>query len=302
MPIKVPDHLPAKEKLKQENIFVMDESRAYRQDIRPLKIIILNLMPLKEKTETQLLRLLANSPLQIDVYLLHTNSYTSQNTPHDHLSTFYKTFEDVRSEKYDGLIITGAPIEKLDFEQVTYWEELTDIMEWSLTNVTSTLHLCWGALAGLYHHHGVSKQNLEEKIFGVFTHHTNESKAKLLSGFDEEFLVPHSRYADLDRNEITSVPGLEILSESKKAGVYIVTSKNGKQIYVTGHPEYDAFTLKEEYERDKNKGLQTKLPENYFPENDDSQCPRLRWRSHSNMLISNWLNYYVYQETPYILE
>ncbi|MDL4841194.1 homoserine O-acetyltransferase MetA [Aquibacillus rhizosphaerae] len=302
MPIKIPDHLPAKEKLKQENIFVMDESRAYQQDIRPLKILILNLMPLKEKTETQFLRLLSNSPLQVDVSLLHTNTYTSQNTPYDHLKTFYKTFEDVKDKRFDGLIITGAPIEKLEFESVTYWEELKQILNWSVTNVTSTLHMCWGALAGLYFHYGVNKYILPEKIFGIFPHTIKNNQMKLLSGFDEEFFVPHSRYADLNREEIIAIPDLEILSESEEAGIYIVASKSGNQIFVTGHPEYDACTLQEEYIRDLEKGLHTKLPENYFPNNDDKQQPLLRWRSHSNMLLSNWLNYYVYQETPYELE
>ncbi|WP_138420061.1 homoserine O-acetyltransferase MetA [Aquibacillus sediminis] len=301
MPIKVPDHLPAKDLLKEENIFVMDESRAFKQDIRPLKIVILNLMPLKEKTETQFLRLLANSPLQLEVTLLHPSTHTSKNTPHKHLQLFYKTIEDVKDSKFDGMIITGAPIEQLPFEDINYWEELTEIMDWSVENVTSTFHSCWGALAGLYHHYGVSKYNLIEKRYGVYTHRINGSNIKLLSGFDEEFVAPHSRIADVRREDVEAVSELDILSESDKAGIYLAASKDGKQIFVTGHPEYDACTLQEEYERDRKNGLKTKMPENYFPDDNTANRPLLRWRSHANLLISNWLNYYVYQETPYEL-
>lgn len=301
MPIKIPDHLPAKEILQSENIFIMNESRAYKQDIRPLKILILNLMPLKEKTETHLLRLLGNSPLQVDISLLRTDTHISQNTPHQHLKSFYKTFNEVKDKRFDGLIITGAPVEHLEFEDVNYWEELKQIMDWSVNNVTSTLHICWGALAGLYHHYRISKYRLPEKVYGVFTHTVNNPNVKLLSGFDEEFLAPHSRFADFNREEMKANPELEILSESDEAGAYIVASKDGKQIFVTGHPEYDAFTLKEEYDRDIARGLTTSLPLNYFPNDDHNGRPLLRWRSHAYLLISNWLNYYVYQETPYEL-
>ncbi|MDC3417142.1 homoserine O-acetyltransferase MetA [Aquibacillus salsiterrae] len=301
MPIKVPDNLPAKEKLKEENIFVMDESRAFSQDIRPLRIIILNLMPLKEKTETQLLRLLGNSPLQLEVAFLHPNTHRSRNTPYEHLQLFYQTIDEVKHRKYDGLIITGAPIELYDFEDVTYWEELKEIMEWSKTNVTSTLHICWGALAGLYYHYGISKYNMEEKKYGVFRHTLCTAQTKIVSGFDEEFYVPHSRYADINKEEIQGIDDLEIVSESDEAGVYMIASKDGKNIFITGHPEYDATSLQEEYVRDVQKGMAIKLPVNYFPDNDVKKRPLLRWRTHANLLISNWLNYYVYQETPYEL-
>jgi len=301
MPIKVPDMLPAKAKLQEENIFVMDESRAYKQDIRPLKILILNLMPLKEQTETHLLRLLGNSPLQIDVGLLHTSTHQSKNTSPEHLRQFYQSIDDVKESKYDGLIITGAPIEMLQYEDVNYWEELSEIMEWSKTNVTSTLHICWGAMAGLYYHYGIDKFIRKEKISGIYKHTINDSREKLLSGFDDEFLVPHSRYADFRREDIEKVPELKILSESEEAGLYLIASQDGKQIFMTGHPEYDAFTLQKEYERDKAAGLNPIIPENYFPNDDPSQQPKLRWRMHSSLLFSNWLNYYVYQQTPYQL-
>lgn len=301
MPIKIPDHLPAKEVLNAENIFVMDESRAYSQDIRPLKIVILNLMPVKETTETQLLRLLGNSPLQVEVSFMYPNTHVSKNTSHEHLQSFYKTIDEVKSKKFDGMIITGAPIEKLAFEEVDYWEELKWIMDWSVENVTSTLHICWGALAGLYHHYGINKYPLEEKKFGVFSHTIEKQNVKLMRGFDDEFLAPHSRYTEVRREEIEQVNDLDLLSISEEAGVYMVASKNGKQIFVTGHSEYDVCTLQEEYERDVNKGLDIDLPENYFPHNNDKKQPRLRWRAHSNLLFSNWLNYYVYQETPFDL-
>ncbi|RCW73164.1 homoserine O-acetyltransferase MetA [Saliterribacillus persicus] len=301
MPIKIPDLLPAKSKLQEENIFVMDESRAFKQDIRPLKILILNLMPLKEQTETQLLRLLGNSPLQIDVGLLHTSTHTPRNTSAEHLSQFYKSIKDVRENKYDGLIITGAPIEKLDYEAVNYWKELSEIMEWSKTNVTSTLHICWGAMAGLYYHYDIDKFIRPHKLSGIYTHTITDPKEKILSGFDEEYLAPHSRHADIKREDILKVPSLKILSESEEAGVYMIAAENGRQIFVTGHPEYDAYTLQKEFKRDLDQGLNPQLPINYFPNNNPDITPRLRWRSHSNMLISNWLNYYVYQETPYEL-
>ncbi|MCM3713417.1 homoserine O-acetyltransferase MetA [Halalkalibacter oceani] len=302
MPIKIPDHLPAKEILNAENIFVMDESRAYTQDIRPLKIVILNLMPVKETTETQLLRLLGNSPLQVEVSLLHPDTHVSKNTSHEHLASFYKTIDEIKTERFDGMIITGAPIEKLAFEDVDYWDELTSIMDWSVNNVTSTMHICWGAQAGLYHHYGIKKYPLAEKKFGVYTHTIEKPNVKLLRGFDDEFLAPHSRYTEVRREDIEKVNDLELLSMSEEAGVYIVASKNGKQIFVTGHSEYDACTLQEEYERDVTKGMEIDVPENYFPENNAEKLPKLRWRAHSNLLFSNWLNYYVYQETPYHLE
>ncbi|KAB8137882.1 homoserine O-succinyltransferase [Gracilibacillus oryzae] len=301
MPIKVPDLLPAKSKLKEENIFVMDESRAFTQDIRPLKILILNLMPLKQQTETHLLRLLGNSPLQLEIGLLHTSTHTSRNTSAEHLKQFYKSINDVKANRYDGLIITGAPIEKLPYEDVTYWEELSEIMEWSKSNVTSTLHICWGAMAGLYYHYGIDKYIMEEKLAGVFTHSLTDPHEKLLSGFDEEFVVPHSREADIRKTDIEQHPDLKILSESEEAGMYISASNDGKQIFVTGHPEYDAFTLRKEFDRDTEAGLNPPVPVNYYPDDDPAKTPKLRWRTHSNMLVSNWLNYYVYQETPYKL-
>lgn len=301
MPIKVPDNLPAKEILSKENIFIMDESRAYNQDIRPLKIVILNLMPIKETTETQLLRLLGNTPLQVDVVFIHPETHKSKNTSEKHLSAFYKTIDEVKQRKFDGMIITGAPIEKLEFEEVTYWEEMKRIMDWSVDHVTSTLHICWGAQAGLYHHYGVPKYPLGKKMFGVFPHTINKANVKLLRGFDDVFFVPHSRHTEVKREDIEKVPELEILSESKQAGIYMVASKDGKHIFLTGHSEYDTCTLQEEYQRDVDKGLDIDMPINYFPENNVEEMPLLRWRAHSNLLFSNWLNYYVYQETPYDL-
>jgi len=301
MPVKVPDNLPAKEILQSENVFVMDESRAFHQDIRPLRIALLNLMPTKETTETQILRLLSNTPLQIEFILLHPKSYTSKNTSEEHLSLFYKTFEDVKDEQLDGLIITGAPVEQMDFEEVAYWEELQEIMEWSKTNVTSTMHICWAAQAGLYHHYQVPKFLLDEKIFGVFPHTCTESHTKLVRGFDEMFFVPQSRHTEFRREDITKHVELEILSESEQAGVYLVASKDGRQIFVTGHSEYDPYTLKWEYDRDVNKGLEIAIPYNYYPNDDPTRVPMSTWRAHANLLFSNWLNYYVYQETPYEL-
>ncbi|GGF97069.1 homoserine O-acetyltransferase MetA [Paenibacillus abyssi] len=301
MPIKIPDGLPAKEVLSNENIFVMDESVAYQQDIRPLRIAILNLMPTKETTETQLLRLIGNTPLQVEVAFLHPKTHVSKNTSAEHLETFYKTFDEIAHERYDGLIITGAPVEQLPFEEVNYWEELKDIMDWSARRVTSTFHICWGSQAGLFHHYGVPKYNLPEKVFGVFPHTIEKRNVKLLRGFDEMFYVPQSRHTEVRREDIEKVPELEILSESEEAGVYIVASKDGRQIFVTGHSEYDPFTLKWEYDRDQAKGLRIAVPKNYYPGDDPSRQPYSTWRAHANLLFSNWLNYYVYQETPFEL-
>jgi homoserine O-succinyltransferase len=299
MPIKIPDNLPAKEILNRENIFTMDETVAYHQDIRPLRIALLNLMPTKETTETQLLRLIGNTPLQVEFVLIHPKTHVSKNTSVEHLEMFYKTFEDIQDTKLDGMIITGAPVEQMDFEEVHYWEELQQIMEWSKRNVTSTLHICWAAQAGLYHHYGVPKYALEEKLFGVFPHTVGIPNTKLLRGFDEMFFVPQSRHTEVRREDIERHPRLEILSESDEAGVYLVASKDGKQVFATGHSEYDPCTLKWEYDRDVNKGLDIAVPKNYYPDNDPSKEPYITWRAHANLLFSNWLNYYVYQETPY---
>lgn len=299
MPIKIPDTLPAKEILAGENIFVMDESHAFHQDIRPLRIAILNLMPTKETTETQLLRLIGNSPLQVDVVLLHPGSHISKNTPAEHLEAFYKTFEEVKHLRFDGMIITGAPVEQLEFEEVNYWNELTGIFEWSKKNVTSTLHICWASQAGLYYHYGVPKYGLAEKCFGVFSHTVNEPRVKLLRGFDEVYHAPHSRHTEVRREDIEKTGELEILSESEEAGIYIVASKDGSQIFVTGHSEYDPESLQWEYERDVAKGLEVTLPRHYYPNDDPTKKPPSVWRAHANLLFANWLNYYVYQETPY---
>ncbi|BBH21617.1 homoserine O-succinyltransferase [Paenibacillus baekrokdamisoli] len=301
MPIKVPDHLPAKDILSGENIFVMDESVAYHQDIRPLRIAILNLMPTKETTETQLLRLIGNTPLQLEAVLLHMKTYTSKNTSSEHLESFYKTFEDIADEYYDGLIITGAPVEQMPFEDVAYWEELKEIMDWSRRRVTSTFHICWGAQAGLFHHFGVPKYDLSEKIFGVFPHTVEKRNVPLMRGFDEQFFVPQSRHTEVRLEDIEQASGLEILSTSPDAGIYIAASKDGRQIFVTGHAEYDPLTLKYEYDRDLAKGLQINVPKNYFPNDDPEQAPLSSWRAHANLLFSNWLNYYVYQQTPFDL-
>jgi len=301
MPIKIPDKLPAAKTLRNENIFVMTEKRALHQDIRPLKIAILNLMPTKIATETQLLRLIGNSPLQVEVELLHTKTYQSKNTPEEHLITFYKTFDEIKNQKFDGLIITGAPVETMRFEDVDYWDELTQIMEWSLHNVTSTFHICWGSQAGLYYHYNIPKYTLDEKVFGVFPHKINKKNVKLLRGFDDVFYAPHSRYTEISREDVKKVPQLEILSESKESGIYIIASKDGRQIFVTGHPEYDPLTLHQEYVRDLEKGLPIAMPKNYYPDNNPSKSPIVKWRSHANLLYANWLNYYVYQETPYDL-
>lgn len=299
MPIKIPDHLPAKNILSKENVFVMDESRAFHQDIRPLRIVILNLMPTKEITETQILRLLANTPLQVEFVLLHPKTHTSKNTPIDHLEAFYKTFDDIKHERFDGMIITGAPVEQLEFEEVSYWEELQQIMDWSKKFVTSTLHICWAAQAGLNHHYGVKKYSLDKKLFGVFRHTINRNNVVLLRGFDEEFYVPQSRHTEVRREDIERIEGVEILSESDEAGVYIVSSNGGRQIFVTGHSEYDPLTLKLEYDRDVGRGSDIAIPKNYYPNNDPTQMPVSKWRAHANLLFSNWLNYYVYQKTPF---
>ncbi|APH04683.1 homoserine O-acetyltransferase MetA [Bacillus weihaiensis] len=300
MPINIPSDLPAKEILEQENIFVMDESRAYTQDIRPLNIVILNIMPEKEKTETQLLRLLGNSPLQLNITFLRPETHLSKTTSKEHLEAFYTTFKYIQHKKFDGMIITGAPIEHLEFHEVSYWSELETIMNWSQAHVTSTLHICWGAQAGLFHHYGVNKYQLEKKCFGIFEHEIVKPTVKLLRGFDDLYYVPHSRHTDVSKQEIEKVPSLEILSISDEAGVCLVMSKDGKQIFLTGHPEYDVYSLKDEYERDIARGLEIDIPTNYFRNNDPTKKPIQCWKSHANLLFVNWLNYYVYQETPYV--
>ena len=302
MPIKIPADLPATETLHKENIFVMTESRALTQDIRPLKILLLNLMPTKIATETQLARLLGNSPLQVDMEFLQTASNTPKNTSAEHMISFYKHFEDVKDNKYDGLIITGAPVEQMPFEEVEYWDELCRIMEWSKTNVTSTFHICWGAQAGLYYHYGIQKYPLDKKLFGVFLHKAEHKRSMLLRGFDDEFWVPQSRHTTVLREDIEKHPELKILASSEEAGVYAVATERGKQIFITGHSEYDADTLKNEYLRDKNAGLPIDVPKNYFPNDDDTKEPVVRWRSHANLIYSNWLNYFVYQITPFNID
>ena len=299
MPIKIPNELPAVKVLEDENIFVMTETRAITQDIRPLKILILNLMPTKVDTETQLSRLLGNTPLQVEIELIHTESHKSKNTSEEHLLAFYKQFSDVRDRYFDGMIITGAPVEKMEFEEVDYWEELTEIMDWSKTHVQSTLHICWGAQAGLYHHFGIKKYLMEEKLSGVYAHKVDYKRSILFRGFDDVFYVPHSRYTTVSREEIEATEGIKILASSEKAGVYAVTTPNGRQIFITGHSEYDADTLNKEYTRDKLAGIDPKIPEHYFPNDDDTQPPVITWRGHATLLFTNWLNYFVYQATPY---
>jgi len=302
MPIKIPDLLPAKEILQSENIFVMGEERAIHQDIRPLQIAVLNLMPTKIVTETQLLRLLGNTPLQVEVTLVRTSSYQSKNTPEEHMLTFYKTFDQIKEDKFDALIITGAPIEHLAFEQVDYWEELKQIIDWGLENVFALLYICWGAQAALYHQFGIPKYPLPAKQFGVFPHQVLEKNAKLLRGFDDVFYAPHSRHTEIRRADIDKIPELKILAESAEAGVYIVGTHDGRQIFITGHSEYDPLTLKREYDRDIAAGLAISVPVNYYPGNDPTQAPVVSWRGHAHLLYANWINYYVYQETPYDLE
>ena len=301
MPIKVSDTLPAIKILNNENIFVMTETRAMTQDIRPLEIIILNLMPTKVETETQLLRVLGNTPLQINVQFLHTKTHVSKNTSKSHIETFYKTFDDIKNSKFDGMIITGAPVETLAFEEVDYWDELCEIMEWSKENVTSAFHICWGAQAALYYHYGIEKIETDKKIFGVFEHYViPEKKHKiLLRGFDDVFYAPHSRHTGIREEDILRVPSLEILAKSDEAGVYIITDKDERRFFIAGHSEYDTDTLLNEYLRDRSRGLDIDVPKNYFPDDDPSKPPRTLWRSHANLLYSNWLNYFVYQTTPY---
>lgn len=299
MPVKIPSTLPARATLERENVFVMGEERAARQDIRPMRVAILNLMPTKIATETQILRLLGNSPLQVDVTLLRTATYESRNTGADHLLNHYTTFEEVRGEKFDGLIITGAPVEQLDFEAVDYWPELTRIMNWAETNVESTFNICWGAQAALYHRYGIPKYPLPRKMFGVFEHRTLAPTERLLRGFDDTFMAPHSRYTEIRRADIEKVPDLKILAESDESGIYIVGSRDGRHVFITGHSEYDPLTLKTEYERDVSNGLPIDVPKNYYPQDDPSKPPQVRWRGHASLLYANWLNYYVYQVTPF---
>ncbi len=299
MPIQIPNDLPAAGVLQKENIFIMSENRAVTQDIRPLEIVVLNLMPTKIVTETQLCRLLGNTPLQVRIELMHMKSHTSKNTAQEHLLSFYKTFDELKDRKFDGMVITGAPVENMAFEDVDYWPELCQIMEWSKTHVHSTFHICWGAQAGLYYHYGIQKYPLDKKMFGVFEHIKDYPLSILLRGFDDTFWAPHSRHTTVKREDIEAVPGLKILASSPEAGVYAVMSKHGRHIFVTGHSEYDADTLEREYLRDKNQGLPIKVPENYYPNDDDTKRPIVRWRGHANLLFSNWLNYFVYQTTPY---
>ena len=301
MPVKIPNTLPARAVLEKENVFIMDEDRALHQDIRALKVAILNLMPTKVATETQLLRLLSNSALQVEVTLLHTATYESKNTDADHLLNHYVTFKDIEQEKFDGLIITGAPVEQMPFEQVEYWDELKDIMNWADENVESTFHICWGAQAGLYHRYGIPKYDLTRKMFGVFEHRVMNPTESLMRGFDDLFLAPHSRHTEIRSADVAQVNEIQLLAESEEAGVYIVGSKDGRNLYITGHSEYDPFTLKAEYDRDVNKGLPIHVPKNYYPNDDPAQTPNVRWRGHANLLYVNWLNYYVYQSTPYDL-
>ncbi len=302
MPVKIPDNLPAKEVLESENIFVMGYDRALHQDIRPLRIAILNLMPTKIHTETQLLRMIGNSPLQVDITLFHPATHKSKNTPDEHLKTFYRTFDEIKDERFDGLVITGAPVENLPFEEVDYWAELCQILEWKHSHVFSTFHICWGAQAGLYYEFGIPKYPLPAKIFGVYPHDVKRRKEKLLRGFDDVFYAPHSRHTEIRRRDIERVHALKILAESPEAGIYIVASRDDRQVFVTGHSEYDALTLKLEYERDVKKGLDISVPKNYYPADDTHATPVVRWRSHANLLYCNWLNYYVYQETPFDLQ
>lgn len=302
MPIRIPDSLPARSVLEGENIFVMTEYRAMHQDIRPLNVLILNLMPTKIVTETQLLRKLSNTPLQIQVELLRTASYQSQHTDEDHLESFYTTFDQVKDRNFDGLIITGAPVEDLDFDQVDYWDELQEIMTWSTHHVHSTLHICWGAQAGLYFHHGIQKRKLEKKLFGVFEHRVLKPSSPLFRGFDDKFYAPHSRYTEVSREDILAEPGLELVADSEEAGVFAVKTEDSRQFFIMGHPEYDADTLAREYRRDVDKGLEIAVPAHYFPGDDPSRSPVVRWRSAGQLLYTNFLNYYVYQTTPYDLK
>ncbi len=302
MPIRVQNDLPVRGILEQENIFVMDESRAMEQDIRPLKIGLLNLMPLKEDTELQILRMLSNTPLQVDVVFVNVSSHVSKNTSTSHLNKFYVPFKDIKKQKFDGFIITGAPVEQMPFEDVDYWEELKEIMDWTKNHVTSTLHLCWGAQAGLYYHYGVDKVQLPAKMFGVFEHYVQNRKTPLLRGFDDVFMAPHSRHTTVPAEDIRNIPNMTVLAESDEAGVFLCMTEDGKQIFVMGHPEYDRVTLHNEYMRDKGKGLEIEVPKNYYKDDNCENKPLLTWRSHANNLYTNWINYYVYQATPYVLE
>lgn len=302
MPIKIPNQLPATRTLTEENIFVMTETRAITQDIRPLRILLLNLMPTKIDTETQLSRLLGNTPLQVELTLMHTVSHQSKNTAEEHLLAFYTTFDQVRHQNFDGMIITGAPVEHLPFEEVEYWDELCEIMEWSLTHVHSTFHICWGAQAGLYYHFGIQKRVLDKKLFGIFPHCADYKRSILFRGFDDVFMVPHSRHTTVDRADVEKVPGIKILASSEEAGVFALSTREGRQIFITGHPEYDAGTLKKEYLRDLQAGKPIEIPKNYFPDNDPTKEPPATWRSSANLLYSNWLNYFVYQTTPFHLD
>ncbi len=299
MPIKIPNDLPAVKTLADENIFVMTETRAMTQDIRPLKILLLNLMPKKIETETQFSRLLGNTSLQVELELIHTKSHKSKNVAEEHLLAFYKTFDEIKDNNYDGFIITGAPVEHLEFEEVEYWDELVEIMEWSKTHVHSTLHICWGAQAGLYYHYGIKKYPLDEKLFGVFPHKVDYKRSILFRGFDDEFMVPQSRHTTINREDVEAVPELKVLASSEEAGVYAVMSAKGRRIFITGHSEYDADTLKAEYVRDLTQGKPIKIPKNYFPGDNPKRSPVVSWRAHANLLFSNWLNYFVYQTTPY---
>ena len=299
MPLNLPDKLPAIELLKQENIFVIDNSRASHQDIRPLRIVVLNLMPLKITTETDLIRLLSNTPLQLEISFMKVKSHTSKNTPVEHMKAFYRDFELMRDEKFDGMIITGAPVEHMDFEEVAYWDEISEIFTWARTHVTSTLYICWAAQAGLYHHYGVPKYKLDKKMFGIFEHRTNNPLLPIFRGFDDIFYVPHSRHTEVRREDILKVKELDLISESEESGVYMVMARNGREIFVTGHSEYSPLTLDTEYRRDLDKGLPIDMPVNYYRDNDPSKGPLVRWRGHANLFFQNWLNYYVYQETPF---
>jgi homoserine O-succinyltransferase len=302
MPIKIPEALPATKTLIEENIFVMTEKRALSQDIRPLHILLLNLMPTKVETETQLTRLLGNTPLQIELELLQTRSYTATHVEPGHMEHFYTTFDQIKDQHFDGLVITGAPVEQMDFEEVEYWEELCEIMNWSRTHVYSTFHICWAALAGLYYHYGIPKKDLPKKLFGVYPHHVERRSSILFRGFDDEFMVPHSRHTTVEREKIEQCPQLKILASSPQAGVYAISTEGGRQIFVTGHSEYDPLTLEREYRRDLDAGKPIQMPENYYPDNDDSKYPRVSWRSSANLLYANWINYIVYQTTPYNLD
>ena len=299
MPLNLPDKLPAIELLKQENIFVIDNSRATHQDIRPLRIVVLNLMPLKITTETDLIRLLSNTPLQVEISLMKVKSHTSKNTPVEHMQAFYRDFELMRDEKFDGMIITGAPVEHMDFEEVAYWDEISEIFSWARTHVTSTLYICWAAQAGLYHHYGVPKYKLDKKMFGIFEHCANNPLLPIFRGFDDVFYVPHSRHTEVRREDILKVKELELISESDESGVYMVMARGGREIFVTGHSEYSPLTLDTEYRRDLDKGLPIDMPVNYYRDNDPAKGPLVRWRAHANLFFQNWLNYYVYQETPF---